>query len=320
MIARRTFIAAVGGLLAAERGAFAATPVPPALTTLRIGSAVDDDATPMLYGVQSGTFKRYGLDIQLERAASGSVVAAGVVGGSFDFGKSSITSLSTAHARGLPVLVVAPAGEYDATLPQAIGIVVRNDSPIKTGADLNGKTMGVAALNDFFSLAARAWTDAHGGDASTLKLVEIPMSQGAAAVDTGRLDATILIQPFFHAAQVAGKLRIIGDPSSALGSHFMQSCWFTTQTYAQKNPDVLDRFMKAMRECSAYVNGHHPETADLLAKFAGLESANLQQARIAQGVRLSVAQIQPLIDAQARYKMIPAPFAVRDIIYPPALL
>jgi NitT/TauT family transport system substrate-binding protein len=318
MIARRRFVASLGAVLAA--GPAVAAEAQAALTVIRVASSADDDATPMLYGVQSGTFRRYGLDVQLERASSGSVVAAGVVGGSFDLGKSSITSLCNAHVRGLPVIVVAPAGTYDVALPQAIGLFVRTDSPIKSGADLNGKLMGVAAINDYFSLASRAWADAHGGDSSTLKLIEMPMVQGGAALETGRLDATILVQPFFSAAQANPKLRLIGDPSSALGAHFMQSCWFTTRAYTQKNPEVLDRFMKAMRECSTYVNAHHAETADLLAKFSGAAPANMQQARIPQGVKLDIAMIQPLIDAQAKYKMIPAPFSARDIIYSPALL
>ena len=37
------------------------------------------------------------------------------------------------------------------------------------------------------------------------------------------------------------------------------------------------------------------------------------------GVRFNPAQMQSLVDAQARYKMIPASFDVRDVIYPPAL-
>jgi len=79
-----------------------------------------------------------------------------VVGGAFELGKSSITSLCAAHVRGVPLVAIAPGGEYDINLPAQIGLIVRADGPLKTGADLDGKTMGVSALNDFFSLASRA--------------------------------------------------------------------------------------------------------------------------------------------------------------------
>ena len=176
----------------------------------------------------------------------------------------------------------------------------------------------MSALNDYFSLAARAWTDQHGGDSATVKLTEIPMSQTRAAVETGRIDAAVVVQPFFQDAAADPKIRIIGDPSSAIGAHLMQSAWFSSTDFATKNPNVIANFMRAMREASTYVNGHHAETADLLAKFMKVDMAP-QKVRIPLGVRFNPAQIQPEIDLQARYKMIPAPIDVRDLIYPPAL-
>ena len=57
---------------------------------------------------------------------------------------------------------IAPAGEYDSSMPMRLALIVRADGTIKTGADLNGKTVGVSGLNDIFSLGVRAWADKHG--------------------------------------------------------------------------------------------------------------------------------------------------------------
>ena len=312
---RSAFLSAGTAVAAAGRpvACWAATE----LARIRAASSIDDDATPFLYAMQSGLFHAYGIEADLARATSGAAVAAGVVGGAFELGKSSITSLCTAHARGVPLIAIAPAGEYDSNLPQQIALIVRADGPLKSGADLNGKTVGVSALNDFFSLAAKAWTDEHGGDSATIKLIEIPMSQAGGAVATGRIDAAIVVQPYFQGAMADGKVRAIGDPSSALGTHFMQSTWFTSTSYAAKNPDTIDHFMHAMREAATYVNGHHAQTAALVAKFAKLDTP--VTTRIPQGVRFNPPQMQALVDAQARYKMSPAAFDVHDLIYPPAL-
>jgi NitT/TauT family transport system substrate-binding protein len=167
-------------------------------------------------------------------------------------------------------------------------------------------------------MAERAWTDAHVGDSSTLKLTEIPMSQATAAVATGRIDATIVVQPFFEQAKADPKVRIIGDPSSALGAHFMQSCWFASTDYATKNPDTMSAFIRCMREAATYVNGHHAETADIVPKFMKVDVEPLK-VRIPMGVRFNPAQMQSLVDIQAKYKMLPATFDVHDVIYPAAL-
>ncbi len=123
--------------------------------------------------------------------------------------------------------------------------------------------MAVSALNDLFALAMRTWVDAHGGDSSTLKLIEIPMSTAATAIATGRIDAAILIQPFIKPALDGGAVRVIGDPASALGPHHTDSAWFTSVAYARKNPDDVRRFARTIREAADYVNAHHAETAPI---------------------------------------------------------
>jgi NitT/TauT family transport system substrate-binding protein len=288
------------------------------LTPLRATSAIDDAATPFLYAMETGLFHKNGFDASLERATNGAAAASAVVGGSFEVGKSSVISLLSAHVRGLPVVVVAPAGDYDSSRPSA-ALVVKADSPMRSGADFNGKTVAVSALNDSFSLSMRTWVDAHGGDASTLKLIEIPMSASAAAIAGGRIDAAILIQPFLRPALESGAIRVLGDPVSAFGSHHTDSAWFTTTAFAQKNPDVVNRFMRTIRDAATYVNGHPTETAYLLAKFAMVQPSDVMKMRVLQGTRLDMANFQVLIDAAARYKIIPERFDARDLIYQGAL-
>ncbi len=52
-------------------------------------------------------------------------------------------------------------------------------------------------------------------------------------------------------------------------------------------------------------------------QIAGNDATNA--VRIPQGVRFNLPELQVLVDLQAKYKMIPADFDVRDLIYPPAL-
>jgi NitT/TauT family transport system substrate-binding protein len=313
LIPRSAFLSALtlGALLPAELAAQSLQP-------LRATSAIDDAATPFLYAMENGFFRKEGFEASLERATNGAAAAAAVIGGSFEVGKSSVISLLSAHTRGLPLVVIAAAGDYDISNPAA-ALAVRTDGPLHTGADFNGKTVAVSAINDLFALAIRSWVDAHGGDSSTIKLIELPMSATAGAIASGRIDAAILIQPFIRAALDSGSIRILADPASALGPHHTDSAWFTSLTFAQKNPDVVRRFARTIRTSAAYVNGHHDETAPLLAKFAMVQVSDVMKVRVLQGTRLDPGNIQVLIDAAARYKMIPDRFDARDLIYAGAL-
>ena len=171
----------------------------------------------------------------------------------------------------MPLVWLAPAGEYDVNNAAARRLLVRADGPLKTAADLNGKTVGVSAIGDVFSLGVRGWVDAHGGDSATIKLTEVPMSQAALPPKPAASTPASSSSRFSGAALAAGKVRSIGDPSAASAPHFMQSAWFTSADFAAKNPDALDRFIRAMREASTYANAHHAETAELLLKFLNID-------------------------------------------------
>jgi NitT/TauT family transport system substrate-binding protein len=288
------------------------------LATLRAVSAIDDPATPFLYAMESGLFRKNGLDATLERATSGAASASAVVGGSFEVGKASVISFLSAYVHGLPLVAVAAAGDYDASKPTA-ALVVRPDAALHSGGDLNGKTVAVSALNDLFSIAARSWVDAHGGDSSTVKLIELPTSTAVEGVVSGRVDAAVVVQPFLARALDTGSVRVLGDPVSALGNHHTDSLWFMTTAYVQKNADVVNRFMRTIRDAAIYVNGHPTETAPILAKFAMVQAGDALKLRTLQGTRLDAANLQPMIDAAARYKLIPERIDAHVLIYQNAL-
>ena len=47
---------------------------------------------------------------------------------------------------------------------------------------------------------------------------------------------------------------------------FMYTAWFTTKPYAAANPAVVRNVSLALRKAADYVNTHHAQTADLIAK------------------------------------------------------
>lgn len=311
---RAAFLGAAGALAFAPLAAGAQQ-----LITIRGTTAIDDPATPYLYAIQSGLFKKNGIDATVERSTSGAAATSAVVGGSFEVGKASTVSFMNAFARGLPIIAIAPAGEFDPARPNA-HLCVKPDAPIKTGgADLNGKTVAVSALNDIFTLAVKAWVDQHGGDSSTIKLTEVPISSAVEAVASGRIDAAVVIEPFLAQAIAAKQVRSLGDVVESLGTHHIDSLWFTRVAYTQQQPDAVNRFIRVMREAAIYVNAHPVETAPILVEFAKVQTKDVGKVRVLQGVKLDPALLQPTLDAAFKYGMIPKHIDAKDMIYSGAL-
>jgi NitT/TauT family transport system substrate-binding protein len=311
---RREFISLAAAFPLAGGTALAQTPGP--LVPLRVASAPDEDVLGALWGQSSGIFRRYGLDVRLQAMNSGAAVGAAVVGGAIDIGKSSLVSLISAHTKGIPFELIAPAGVYNSKAP-IVGLLVKKGANIKSARDLNGKTFSVPSLNDQYSIAIKGWMDQRGGDWQSLKFLELPNSAVPQAIEDSRVDAASIANPILSEAIASGKVDMIGRTFDAIGPHFIQACYFVTADFATKNRDVVERFSKAIAESGAYCNAHHAATVQLLSDFTKVSPETISHmTRTEIGTTLDPRELQPVIDAAAKYKLIASAFPAREMIAP----
>lgn len=282
---------------------------------LRLSSTMADDLTPILYAIKVGLFKKAGVDVQLSILSSGAAVAAAVAGNAIDIGKSSLVSVMNAHVHGVPIALVAAGGMYNEKAPYA-QMVIASDAQLKTAKDLNGKIIGVPAIGDFSTLVTSLWSDKNGGDAKSLKFVEVPGTEQAAAVASHRIDAADLQQPDLEMALQGGKVKYYANVYSAISPSFMFTGWFAKTDWAAAHLELLKTFVRVATDAARYTNTHHAETVDLLADASKIPTSVIQKmSRTDSGLSLSTTLIQPLIDAAAKYKLIPHGFPAAEFIY-----
>ncbi|HEV8020539.1 MAG TPA: ABC transporter substrate-binding protein [Candidatus Lustribacter sp.] len=282
---------------------------------LSVSTSPDEDAVACLYGVSSGIFRRYGLDVSVSAANSGAATSAGVVGGSIDIGKASLLGLIAGHTKGVPFTLVAPASMYSSAAPVA-GTLVRSDSAIRTARDLSGKTVSVQSLKGFLQVALMKWIDEHGGDSNSVNYIELSPSAASAALLAGRVDASTLANPSLAATLNTKKARVFAWSCDSVGKYYLQAGYFTTTDFAAKNADVIARFARAVAESSTYTNAHPAETVDMISKFTGVAPDDVtNMTRVTCGTKLDPAQIQPVVDLAVKYKIIATRFDAREIIW-----
>jgi NitT/TauT family transport system substrate-binding protein len=284
-----------------------------ALIPVHLGVTPNDDMVSVVYALRSGLFEKAGLDVTIEKASSGAAIAAAVVSGAYDIGKSSITPMFDAHERGVPFVLIAPAAIYEAKNPY--GGFVSTVAP-RTGKDLEGKIVGTNSANDIGTLGIKAWMAKTGGDPTTLRHIEIPISAVAAAIDQHRIDGGEMVYPPLSAALEGGKLHLT-PTLSAIAPAFLFSTWFTTKDYSARHPDVVKAFARVVAAAAAYTNAHPAETVQLLADFTGVPADDIaHMPRVRNGSVLTAALIQPAIDAAVKYGTTKATFPAVDLIDP----
>jgi NitT/TauT family transport system substrate-binding protein len=282
---------------------------------VRVGAAADDQSKPVLYAQKAGLFARAGLNVQIVQLnGGGAAIAAAVVGGSLDIGKTNTLQLITAHARNVPLIAIAP-GVVNGTNDRAAALVVSTDSPIHSAKDFNGKTVGVTSLVTIELLATRAYIDKNGGDSSTVKFIEVSPAASAAALEQGRIDAASILEPALSAALATGKVRAFAYTYNALAPTFDGADWFTTTDFAAAHRDVVAKFARVMHDANVYVAAHEAETDSIVASYAGLDPASMTNMHhVLRPTYLNPAYIQPLIDAAVRYKFIAQSFPAGELI------
>jgi NitT/TauT family transport system substrate-binding protein len=280
--------------------------------TIRAGGAIDDGITPLLLAQHDGYFQRHGLEVEFSRLNSGSAVAAAVAGGTFDVGKSSVYSLISAHAHGIPFQLIATTSEYHSEAPDA-ALLVRSDASMRKATDLAGKIVGVASLEDVNAVATKAWVDKNGGDSQALRFLEVPLSALGAALQIGRVDVAPMQEPLLSTALAAGNARILGYHNDGIAPRYANAGVFATADWIAKNTASAAKFAQAMQEANRYLAAHESEGVPLIAQFVGIDpGATIRHP--GRPLYLAVADVQPLIDAAARYKIIPQRFPASELI------
>jgi NitT/TauT family transport system substrate-binding protein len=289
------------------------------VATIHVAGPPIDDYKPVYYAIQSGLFKKYGLNVDATITSSGSAALAAVAGGSMQVAFTSLPAVLQAHVRGVPFKVVAPAQWYLADAPTAM-MIVKKDGSIRSGRDLDGKTIATSSLKDLNQTASLAWIDANGGDSKTVKMVELPSSAIATAIDEGRIDAATIADPFLSAAVNSGKARVLAHSYDAIGKRFETSVYVSMDDFVQGHQDAMKRFAAAMHESIVYTNTHLPETVTLVASYSGVEPAVVAKTiRVIDPEYIDPRNLQPMIDIGVKYGLIERAFDANDLIASTAL-
>jgi NitT/TauT family transport system substrate-binding protein len=273
---------------------------------------VEEFALPY-YAVQKGFFREAGLDVDLTLFNGGGLVTQAVITGTLNIGVTNSGSLSSAHARNLPIAVIGPGGLYSPAAPLA-HLVVAPNSPITDAKGLAGKTIGVTTLNDMVQAATMAWIDRHGGDSHAAKFFEMPMVQMGAAIAAGRLDATVIVEPGFSTIKDA--VRVIGYPYEAVndGKPFQTTGAIGNKDWVAQNPELTRRVAAVLVKTANWINANHPEVASLLAQLTKIDRALIDAyPRTVFATKIDPGLVQPVINVMARYGFIPQAFPATEL-------
>jgi NitT/TauT family transport system substrate-binding protein len=242
-------------------------------TKVKVGAIPIVDVAPLHLGKEKGFFAEQGIEVEVVNTTGGAAAVPGVVSGEFDFAFGNVVSLIVARSQKLPLKAIAEGNSSTGQQGKDFGgIVVPKDSPIRTAAELAGKTVAVNNLKNVGDTTVRASIRKAGGDPSTVKFVELAFPDMPAAVASNRVDAAWVVEPFFTVTQNQGA-RVIASNFVDTAPNMTVATYFTTEKMIKQKADLVKRFTAAIEKSLQYAQEHPDEVRKVLLTYTKIDPA-----------------------------------------------
>ncbi|WP_434044570.1 MULTISPECIES: aliphatic sulfonate ABC transporter substrate-binding protein [Sorangium] len=203
--------------------------------------------------------------------------------------------------------------------PEGEAIIVHRDSPIRTVADLKGKTVALNKGSNVDYLLIRALEEAN-VRYEDVHVTFMPPSGARAAFERREVDAWAIWNPMLSSVRDATGARVLRD---GRGLATNRAYYIGARGFADAHPDLVQLFLSEVKAVGEWANANTEAAAALLAPQLGLPQAAvvaaLQRRRF--GLRALDAELvasqQEVADAFLKLRLIPHPIRVAEAQWAP---
>jgi NitT/TauT family transport system substrate-binding protein len=232
-----------------------------------------DTAFPYL-GQEKGFFKEQGIELDIQWTEGGADTQQAVISGSIDIGLSTgMLGVLSAFSKGAPVVLASS----EMTGASDLYWYVRADSPIKSLADIEGKTVGFSRPGSSSYTIAAALIKKSGKNAKLVSTGGPPAT--LTQVMSGQVDVGWCAVPINLNLINEGKLRVVALGNDAPGAaNQTVRVNITNATVYKQRHDALKRFFIAYQKSIdwAYSGADVPE---VYGKFANVPASVVNDLR-----------------------------------------
>ncbi|OTP80528.1 ABC-type nitrate/sulfonate/bicarbonate transport system, periplasmic component [Caballeronia sordidicola] len=253
-----------------------------------------------------------GIKVSWNEFPAGPQLLEGLNVGAIDFGYVGEAPPVFAQAAGADFVYTA----YELPTPHAEGVVVAQDAPIKTVADLKGKKVAFNKGSDVHWFIV-ALLRKHGLDFADIQPVYLAPADARAALEQHAVDAWAIWDPFLAAVQGQSQARLIADAEGVASHH---QFFLSQREFAEKRKDVIAIALEEAGKEGQWVKGNVSAAAAQLAPIQGLEAGIIEAglrhyAHVYKPIDDTVlAEQQKIADTFFELKLIPRKIVTKQAV------
>lgn len=257
-------------------------------------------------------FKPQGIDVKWVEFSSGPPMMEAMNIGSIDYGAVGDSPPVFAQAAG--AAIVYAAGQ---PITNGQGILVRQNSAIRSIADLKGKRVGFTKGSSAHNITVQTLEKAGLTYADITPVYLIPPDAGPAFAN-GSIDAWSIWDPYFAIGETKQNGRILVNASDITKSN---SFYIANRDFARNHGSLLQQIIEVTVSTAKWAEQHRDEVAKSLSAITGIpldiQTAAANRASFAVGPITDdiIATQQGVADRFFKLGLIPKSVVVRDIVW-----
>ena len=216
-------------------------------------------------GTLDSDFSKQGITVRWVEFPAGPQMLEGLNVGSIDLAATGDAPPTFAQAAKADLVYLA----HSPANPQTEAIVVPENSPIKTVADLKGKRVALNKGSDVNYLLVSALENA-GLKYKDVTPVYLPPSDARAAFQRGAVDAWVIWDPYLAEVETHEKARLVKN-AEGLVPHY--TFYLASRKFADAYPQTAEKVVDELKQLSDWANKNPDGAADILSKSTGLDKA-----------------------------------------------
>jgi ABC-type nitrate/sulfonate/bicarbonate transport system substrate-binding protein len=241
---------------------------------VRVGKAVGSQFVYSVLdvGVEEGIFAIYGIDVEISTMTGEARMQQALTAGSLDIGMAG-SSGAALSVKGAPVIAIA----VFINAPSNFAVVVPNDSPLKTVADLKGKSLSGATTGGLPEWLVKHLAVTQGWGPDGIRSVSVGSPDASiSAMRTHQVDGMMTANSTGFTLEKQGIAHIlvhVGDYAKDYHSALV----FARKDFIAQSPDVVARYLKGMFASVAFIRANKVKSVEIAAKVMHLDPAILDR-------------------------------------------
>ena len=153
-----------------------------------------------------------------------------------------------------------------------------------------------------------------GGDPTAVRFIELPFPDMPAALQSGRVDAAFMVEPFQSAARAQGARSVASSYVDA-APNLTVAAYFASNQLIGRSPDLVKRFVEAMKESLAYADSHPDEARAIIATYTQIPPDVIAKLTLPKWpAEVNRASVRTLADLAVRDKLLTKPADVDALL------